>query len=148
MFVGWCPICKDRVSDVKCNRCGFEITFEHREDLEIQPEEAKQLIESKKAIIIDVRDNDEFATTHVNNSLHIGLDELHKQLEEIQKNKTILTVCHHGNRSMVAASFLSQKGLNVRSIAGGLEAYHEIDKGIKLYERYFDGHKFVITVID
>lgn len=148
MFVGWCPICKNRVSDVKCNKCGFEITFEHKEDLEIQPEEAKQLIESKQAIVIDVRDNDEFATTHIDNSFHIGLNELHKQLAEIQKHKTVLTVCHHGNRSMVAASFLLQKGLNVKSIAGGLEAYYEVDKNIKRYERYFNGQKFVITIID
>ena len=43
--------------------------------------------------------------------------------DEVPKDKQIIVYCHKGIRSFQAALFLKQKGFNVKSIDGGIDAW-------------------------
>ncbi|MDQ3976814.1 MAG: MBL fold metallo-hydrolase, partial [Thermoproteota archaeon] len=47
-------------------------------------------------------------------------------MEHIPKDKEIITVCSHGNRSMMAARVLSQFGYDVKSLKGGMAQWNNI----------------------
>ena len=93
---------------------------------EIAPNELKKKIDNHEDIfILDVRTTQEYEfwklsyDNHQNPKL-IPVDRLFLNdsnlLKEIPKDKEIVTVCSHGNRSMMAARLLNQLGYNVRSV--------------------------------
>jgi len=47
-------------------------------------------------------------------------------LKEIPKDKEIVTVCSHGNRSMMAARLLNQLGYRVKSVRGGMASWNKV----------------------
>jgi glyoxylase-like metal-dependent hydrolase (beta-lactamase superfamily II) len=47
-------------------------------------------------------------------------------LKEIPKDKEIVTVCAHGNRSLMAARLLNQLGYNVKSVKGGMAGWNKV----------------------
>jgi glyoxylase-like metal-dependent hydrolase (beta-lactamase superfamily II)/rhodanese-related sulfurtransferase len=52
--------------------------------------------------------------------------------EQIPKDKEILTVCSHGNRSQMAAQVLSKMGYKVKNIKGGMAAWNQVYDVAKL----------------
>jgi rhodanese-related sulfurtransferase len=64
------------------------------------------------AVIIDVRSKTEYATGHTKGSINIPLDVLQKKLNEIPKNKPIITCCASGMRSATAKNILLQNGFS------------------------------------
>jgi phage shock protein E len=72
----------------------------------------KELITQKGASIIDVRSPEEFMGGHVEGSVNIPLHDLNDRLDEIKQiGKPLVLCCASGNRSGMAANFLSQQGL-------------------------------------
>ena len=70
--------------------------------------------------ILDVRRLDEFKNGHIENAIHIPLEELNNRLDELNKNKNYLIYCAGGYRSMVACSICKKNGYdNVKNIYGG-----------------------------
>ena len=70
------------------------------------------------AVILDVRTDREWNNGHIENSIHIPLDQLKNRLAEIEKlNKPMITVCESGVRSIKAAKFLNLN--NITAINGG-----------------------------
>ncbi len=113
--------------------------------MEILPAELKNELDAKKKIlVIDVRQPEEFNFAHLEASINIPLPEFQSRVNEISKDKEIITVCHHGNRSMQAAVMLHSLGYNARSLKGGLDAWvTQVDKSMKRYDKemYMDGGK-------
>ena len=73
---------------------------------------------SKKQVIIDVRNPSEFEKGHAAGSLNIPLGEMNDRLVEIRKIKQqIVTVCGGGSRHKKAHTLLEENGIS--SIAGG-----------------------------
>ena len=84
-----------------------------------------------KILLIDVRENEEFANSAIEGSISIPLSHLNKEsdLEFIQKEsliKEIFTICQSGKRSEKASKILSQFKIKSRSIEGGLEKVKKI----------------------
>jgi len=72
----------------------------------------KELITQKSASNIDVRSPEEFMGGHVEGSVNIPLHDLNDRLDEIKQiGKPLVLCCASGNRSGMAANFLSQQGL-------------------------------------
>jgi len=70
------------------------------------------------AVILDVRTQREWNTGHIENSIHIPLNELKNRVGEIKKlNKPIVACCVSGVRSAKAAKFLNLN--NIDAINGG-----------------------------
>jgi rhodanese-related sulfurtransferase len=75
-------------------------------DVSIQ--EARQLIEEKKKlIIVDVRTIPEYNEGHIENAINIPVQELADRLDELNKNDELLIYCRTGNRSSTAVDILS-----------------------------------------
>ena len=76
------------------------------------------------ALIIDVREEDEFNQAHIENSILIPLSQISAQkLAEVNPdNKTIIIHCRSGKRSKVAANILTDQNY--------IGEIFEIDEGI------------------
>jgi rhodanese-related sulfurtransferase len=76
--------------------------------------------------LLDVRQEWEHQTAALPHSQHIPIDQLLHRKAEIQVGGDALLVayCHHGIRSLSAASWLQQQGFaNVASLYGGIDAW-------------------------
>jgi len=95
-------------------------------DTDISANDLKELLDvDRELFLLDVRQPEEFAHWSINGSVNIPLNELSKEdsLKKIPKEKEIVTICSHGNRSKVAKYILSRYGYNVKSLEGGLKAW-------------------------
>ena len=81
-------------------------------------------------IILDVRDQDEYDSGHLNNSILIPLDELENRLNEIMEynNTEIIVHCRTGFRSKSASEILASNGFSkIYNMLGGISGW--IDAG-------------------
>lgn len=79
----------------------------------ISNEELEKRMEvDKDIVVIDVRENVEFAFSHIPNAISIPLGELENKLNILNKNDEIYIVCRTGNRSDHAAQKLAENGFN------------------------------------
>lgn len=77
---------------------------------------------NSKAVIIDVREADEYAATHVAIAGNYPLSKLIKNHPNIDKNTELLIYCDKGFRSMIAASVLKVMGFsNIKNVWGGFD---------------------------
>lgn len=89
----------------------FDILFGNNND------DIKRLHENK-ATILDVRSLAEWNNGHIENAIHIPLNELDNRITEIKKlNTSVITCCQSGVRSAKAAKFLNSH--NIETINGG-----------------------------
>ena len=79
-------------------------------------------------VLIDVREDWEYAEGHIPGSILIPLGEVPNRLNEIPGDKTVIAVCRSGNRSGQATNFLQQQGFNnVHNMQGGMIAWSQAD---------------------
>jgi rhodanese-related sulfurtransferase len=77
-----------------------------------------------ETVVVDVRTKEEYQGGHIDQSLHIPVDELRGRLSEIPKGKTIYIYCKVGLRGYVAARILMQHGFEaVYNLSGGYDTY-------------------------
>ncbi len=92
----------------------------------VSPSEAVVLINRSNAVVLDVRDDAEFAGGHITDARHIPLAQLPDRLKELQKfkDKSILVNCQAGMRSAKACDILRKNGFTqVHNLQGGLNAW-------------------------
>jgi rhodanese-related sulfurtransferase len=93
---------------------------------EISPNDAAAKVKSGSAILIDVRDQDEWDEGHIPDAIHLSRGTLESEIEEKAPNadQTIIVHCGGGGRGALAAESLQKMGYkNVRSMAGGFKAW-------------------------
>ena len=88
----------------------------------ISSTEAIKLLDNIDYKFIDVRTNSEFLSGHIENSIHIPLQELENRLNEIEqiKQKNIIVYCRSGARSSNATSILLKNNFKVQNLSGGI----------------------------
>lgn len=67
-------------------------------------------LESRKGLILDVREVAEYAFGHIEGAKSIPMGELESRLGELDKNEEIYVICRTGNRSDLAAQLLAKNG--------------------------------------
>jgi rhodanese-related sulfurtransferase len=87
----------------------------------------EQLAQAKDsgAVVVDVRDPDEYAGGHVSGAQSLPLGDLSARMQELPRDQTLYLICQRGGRSMKAADLLAAAGYDVRSVAGGTTAWTE-----------------------
>jgi rhodanese-related sulfurtransferase len=91
------------------------------------------------ALLLDVREDWELQTASVRAEgfevRHIPMGQLPARLSELDPERSIACLCHHGGRSSQVAHFLSQQGFHqVVNIAGGIDAWAvQIDPSLPRY---------------
>jgi rhodanese-related sulfurtransferase len=89
---------------------------------------ALQLINHKDAVVVDVREPDEFKGGHLLNAKHIPLGKLSDRVGELERyrDRPIVVVCRSGNRSATACALLSRQGFTqVYNLSGGVTAWQK-----------------------
>jgi rhodanese-related sulfurtransferase len=93
---------------------------------EISPQDAATKLNSGEAMVVDVRDKDEWDEAHIPGANHMSRGMIELDIEEKVPDQNAMIICHcgGGGRSALAAETLQKMGYkNVRSMAGGLRAW-------------------------
>ena len=92
----------------------------------IQPEEARELIESGRATVVDVREPWEYANGHIPNARLVPLAKILSAPSENVSADNVIFVCEVGQRSAVAAEVAASLGKeHLYNLEGGTSAWRE-----------------------
>ena len=145
--VGGCSSCgfqpTDTLSTVAMNH-GLDVNevVEHiqksqdmEKDLEITPRETAELLKQGKVKLLDVRTPEEYAIASVGGSMLVDQNLAQEIMQNWPKDEPIVTMCHHGMRSLDAAAYMRGHGFsNTKSMSGGIDAWAlQIDNSVPRY---------------
>ncbi len=97
--------------------------------MKISAEDAKEIMDAKDFVLIDVREEDEYAQGHIEGAILIPYGEIEERAESelTDKEQTILIYCRSGRRSAIAAQSLVELGYtNVRDFGGIMDWPYDI----------------------
>jgi rhodanese-related sulfurtransferase len=89
---------------------------------------AVQLINRERAVVVDVREPEEYAAGHVTGAKNVPLNQLEEKLGAAVKNKSVplLLVCATGGRAQRAVAMAKKLGYEqAQAVAGGLKSWKE-----------------------
>jgi adenylyltransferase/sulfurtransferase len=135
-----CPLCGDQPSvrsliDYEAF-CGVLPASEDSGDLEVTPRALRRELEGgRPVVLLDVREVPEWELVRLAGARLAPLSRLPGLARELDPACDIVAYCHHGVRSLQAATFLRSVGIHkVRSLAGGIDAWaEEIDRDMIRY---------------
>lgn len=147
--IGGCSSCgfdpSDRLIDVLKKHNVLDVgeviahvkqSHEEEQRLQMDPLELSQVLQGDTPPrLIDVREEHEQSIAKIDGSLPATEELLQEIMETWARDAPIVTYCHHGIRSLDAASYLMGHGLtNVRSLRGGIDAWAEqVDPSMARY---------------
>lgn len=88
---------------------------------------ARDIVEGRsEALVVDVRNQQEWNKGHIMTARHFALGDLPKHLHELPTDRPLITVCGTGYRSSIAASLLQAAGFSdTSSMDGGMTAWNK-----------------------
>ena len=88
-----------------------------------------------KPLLLDVREPWEYQTARIEGSVLVPMGEVAARLDELDQDREVVAICHHGGRSMQVAMFLEKNGFSkVHNLAGGVDAWSKnVDPAVPLY---------------
>jgi rhodanese-related sulfurtransferase len=96
----------------------------------VQPEPAPEIsavaaaaLLSDEVILLDVREDDEWAAGHAPQAVHLPMSRINAELASIPTDKTVICVCHVGGRSAAVTEALNRAGWTARNLIGGMDAW-------------------------
>lgn len=90
---------------------------------QINPEQAHERL-TAGAVIVDVREADEWRQGHIDGALHLPLSRIAELPQQVGRDEEVIVVCRSGNRSSVATGALMRGGYgNVSNLNGGMIAW-------------------------
>ena len=92
--------------------------------LQLDPARARELV-SGGAQVVDVRTASEHGVSHIEGAVHVPLERLNEEGEQLDRERPVIVYCRGGNRSRMAAEALRNSGFDAHSIDGGLVAWHD-----------------------
>jgi rhodanese-related sulfurtransferase len=86
-------------------------------------------------VLVDVREPWEFDLCRIDGSLLLPMGDLGARVAELPRDRPLVMVCHHGNRSYYAAAMLAHAGFpDVHNLQGGVEAWAtDVDPEMRRY---------------
>lgn len=113
------------VNAMELNKVDFDtylskFDYKERNEMKIKTPDMLALVEEGKAVLVDFRFAQEFEAWHIAGSVNIPLNELPKRLNELPKDKLIITACPHNDRSNMARLYLTLHGYQAKYLNDGL----------------------------
>lgn len=96
--------------------------------------EATQLINHHEALVLDVREDQEYAGGRIPHAKHIPLRQLSSRLHELEKfkSKPIIAICRSGARSGHGCSVLRKNGFEqVYNLNGGMMSWQQANMPVE-----------------
>jgi rhodanese-related sulfurtransferase len=82
-------------------------------------------------ILLDVREDDEWANGHVAGALHIPLGDVPARIDEIDLDAELFVICHSGGRSARVLGYLAQRGYEGVNVSGGVVAWAQAGRPLE-----------------
>lgn len=80
------------------------------------------------AVILDVREQDEWDAGHVDGATHIPTAEVPARLGEVPEGDPVYVMCRGGGRSARVTQWLVQNGHDAVNVDGGMVAWQSAGK--------------------
>lgn len=108
-----CPVCRHDPADIRLAESPAAVRHIEPDELEGHP----------GALLVDVREDEEWAQGHLEGAIHRPLSRLAENIPELPERDGYIAYCAHGIRSETAARLLADAGYkNVFSLKGGIAA--------------------------
>ncbi len=88
----------------------------------VTPEEAESL-QRDGAVLVDVRERNEWDGGHAPKARHVPLGQLHQGMDRLPADRSLVVICASGHRSARGARILAAEGYEVVSVRGGMLAW-------------------------
>lgn len=89
--------------------------------------DAKQKLDQKQSVFVDIRDPASYAQAHIPGAIHLHDGNIQEFVQNTEKGKPIVVYCYHGNSSLGATAFLIENGFkDVASMSGGFEGWRQV----------------------
>jgi rhodanese-related sulfurtransferase len=75
------------------------------------------------AVLLDVREPDEWAAGHVEGAVHVPMNEIPARAGELEADADLIVVCKVGGRSAQVTVWLNQQGYRATNLEGGMIAW-------------------------
>lgn len=105
--------------------------YQARKDMKIDSEALVKGLAEGKIQLIDIRFQEEYKAWRMGFGVNIPLNELPARLDELEKDKIIVTACPHKDRAGLAMAFLRTKGFQSKYLVDGLVGLTEYLRGDK-----------------
>ena len=99
---------------------------------DVAPQAVDALCE-QGALLLDVREDDEWAAGHAPGAVHVPLAGVSDAAAQFA-DRQVLAVCRSGGRSSKAAEMLAEAGVEVRNVAGGMSSWVEAGLPVVRYD--------------
>ena len=112
------------------------VGHEAEQKMQITPEElSHRLQEPNPPVIVDVRAREEWDAVHIQGSQFLTQELIQQIMTDWPKDREIVFLCHHGVRSLDAASYFAGHGFStVKSLSGGIDAWSvQVDPSLPRY---------------
>jgi rhodanese-related sulfurtransferase len=105
---------------------------------EINPQELKAWLDDGAAeapLLLDVREPWEYEICRIEDARLMPMAHIAQGYKELDRDRDIVVICHHGARSAQVVSYLAQLGFaKVMNLAGGVDGWaREVDETMPTY---------------
>ena len=83
-------------------------------------------LDGTDALLVDVREGDEFSRGHIPKAINLPLSQLRSRYAELPKDRDIWVCCAVGQRAYFATRFLTQHGYRSQNLSGGYTTYRAL----------------------
>lgn len=103
--------------------------------LNLSPPELNAYLEQHQPLLLDVREPWEFDICRLRDSELVPMGHIPSWVEDADKDRPTVVICHHGIRSRQVAMYLEHLGFReVINLAGGVERWaREVDPQMATY---------------
>lgn len=91
----------------------------------ITVEQALQLEQQDKVLILDLRPPEHYHQFHIKDAVCYSIDKIENGEYFLPKDYCIVLYCERGGLSLIAARILEKDGFCVKTVIGGMHAYRE-----------------------
>ena len=75
---------------------------------------------SEPPLVIDVREPYEWRLVRMEGARHVPMNDIPAQHDTLPRDRAVVVICAHGNRSYCVAAWLIEQGIDASSLAGGI----------------------------
>jgi rhodanese-related sulfurtransferase len=86
-------------------------------------------------VLLDVREPWEYDKARIEGAQLVPMGQVPARLAQIDQQREVVAICHHGGRSLQVALLLEKNGYNkVHNLVGGVDAWSRtVDPAVPLY---------------
>lgn len=92
----------------------------------IGAKDVQDYIKNKGAILIDLREEEDYRAGHITGAVNIPANRLQQFMRQTDKSRIHIFYCQHGGLSFQAGKRYVREGYRICSLAGGIDSYNRL----------------------